>query len=350
MLAVFGTASFDDPLKDKLDQLSSSIHYVYISPKNAKRLEKRLQIKSLPAIRIYFGDLELYSNFNFPFEHMEKINAEFEVADFLIRTLKRSIISETTQPEHLYKAMRRSFKMNPGFLAFIMDSKLPFCDLQQYARFASNLERPLPALSVQSKKEFVKKIQQVYITVSRIMSPLPSFFIRNHLKFAGELGNSFAGVDLSASFLQASSFKPNYSSFISKKMRALDFSDLDEINSLELCQGMFLFDNKTKALHPISLFDLIESPEDIISPSVRIKNRLKDHLARSVPKFPYTSYLGIFQNPSNRFLFVNYDFMNQMMKKPVQQSLEKKFKNLAKTGISNFPNKINRRRVFIRPK
>lgn len=350
VLAVFGTDSFDDPLKDKLGNLSSSIHYVFISPKNAKRLEKRLAIKSLPAIRIYFGDLELFSNFNLPIKHMKKINPEFEVADFLIRILKKSIISETTQQKQLYKAMRVAFKMNPGFLVFILDSKLPFCDLRSYSRFMSNSQEPLPPLSVQSKKRFVKNIQQVYITVSRVMSPLPSFFIRNHLQFVGELGQAFSGVDLSASFLQSSPFKSHYHEQVSNQMRSLDFSNLETINSLDLCQGLFLFHNKTKAFHPISLFDLIISPEDLISSSLRVKNLLKNHLSRAIPRFPYSDYRGLFHNPSDQFLFVNQDFMSQMMQKPVQQSLEQKFKKLAKTNISSNLTPNNRRRVLLRPK
>jgi hypothetical protein len=335
-LVVFGTESFTDPLDGNLSKLSSSINYMYITPKNSKKLQENLKIKSLPAIRLYYGDLELFSEFSFPFKQIKNINAEFEIAEFLKRKLRNSILSETTQKTKLYQSMIRSLKMSKGFLIFIFDSRLPFCDVQIYSKFSKLNPKTYPELGTSEIKTYKRKSQKMFITLSRILSPLPSYFIRNHTNLQSHLPPSFDGVDLSSSFLQKSPHQETYAQFISDQFQSINIEDASIETPLKLCQGLFYFKNSVNSLHPISLLDVLLQPDDMVSPIIRVRDEIKKINNDILPRFPYANYNNLFQQTRPQFLFVNMDFINSMMNSNTRASLENNIKSLSKQNISKY--------------
>jgi hypothetical protein len=316
---------------------------MYISPKNSEKLQEKLYIKSLPAVRLYYGDLKLFSEFSFPFKQIKKINAEYEVADFLQRKLRRSIISETTQKQKLYKSLAKSHQIDQGVLVFILDSSLPVCDFELNSFFFQNDPESYKSISKEDKKKYIIAAQNVFITLSRILSPMPSYFIRNHSNFLSNLGTAFQGVDISSSFLQSSK-KEVYSIYISQMFKSIEIENSSIAKPLTLCQGMYYFNHSMKSLHPISLYDLIGNPEDLISPIIRIKNKLQSSRKNVLHRYPYVNYKALFQNASPKFLFVNMDFVNSMMSPNTKSSLENTIKSLSNQNISNhLVHKINKK-------
>ena len=85
------------------------------------------------------------------------------------------------------------------------------------------------------------------------------------------------------------------------------------------------------------MFDLFLNPDNLVEPSKRIKNVLKDELAENIPRFPFTDYSPLFQLEYKRFLFVNMDFIDLMMKDSTKKFIEEKLKALSKNYISNPP-------------
>jgi hypothetical protein len=332
-LVIFSTKSFPDPQREHPKMVPESINYLYISPDQTHRLESRLNLKKLPAIRLYYKDPELFSELNFPFKHIQKMNVPFEISDFLKRKLRKSIVSESINQKEAYLKLKRYLSLKKGFLTLIMDSKLDFCDFQKYRLFI-NENLVDDGFGKDVKAKYIKNIQKVYITLSRIMSPVPSFFIRNSDRFLAEIGNAFDGIDLSSQFFKNSKYEAKLNLETSKYFRNLTFENIDMPSSVNICQGVFFYDFKTKALHPISVFDLFEDINDIVSPIKRISKILKEKLSNAIPEFPYVDYKALFQLESKNFLFVNTDFMNIMMQDSTKKYINNKLSKLSNEGTS----------------
>ena len=333
-LVVFGSESLADPLKPHPGLLSDRINYMYVSPERSERLQTRLALEALPAIRLFYGHVDLFSELKFPFQQVHKMDVAFEITEFLKRKLRKSILSETKAKTRVYESMRRTFKSGRGFLFMVFDSRLEVADFRKYSDWTKG-SSDFPPLSSELQRQYLWAVQKVYITLSRVLSPLPSFFIQDSGFFRSQLGPCFRGIDLSSSSIKQSKLATLFSKHTSHYFKNLDFSNSSEASPLEMERGLFYFDVRTKSAHPISVLELLEDPSDLVTPTLRISKMLRDHSSQQISNFLFADYKPLFQLPSNRFLFVNADFLDIMMQPPTKKYILDKAARLQDQGISN---------------
>lgn len=285
-IVIFANEFLVDHFKESSKSLPKIIQYIFLSEKNSKKLQTLLDLPKLPLMRLYYQDIDFYSDFTLNLEKLNKENTIFEINDFIKRKISRSFFNIKNSDSNSLSYLNYAKINKKGILFLLDDPSLKYCYDPELL----------------DNKSYSFYIQKIFMKTALVQSPEMSFYFSSFEIFQNKIVNT------------------SHSEYLYNE-------------SSEFCNSFYFLNTVTNKLIRISLENLVNVDMDKTKSIKQLLKLLNNLREGTIQDFNFENEESFMKTPSDHILLVNKDFIKNFTNPETEKLIMNNLKKIKLYGI-----------------